>query len=102
MSNAKLKAPEGATSVSFDGESYEVKDGIVEVPHEAVAELFSHGYTLHSTQDKTDVEIESEKLAAEANEKAAKEEADRLAKEEADRLAKEEADKKAASNKPKK
>lgn len=41
----KLIAPEGSTSVTFDGESFEVVDGIVEVPGQAVAELLSHGYT---------------------------------------------------------
>ncbi|MBU3640010.1 hypothetical protein [Polynucleobacter sp. AP-RePozz3-80-G7] len=40
----KLIAPEGHTSVTFEGESFEVVDGIVEVPAQAVAVLFSHGY----------------------------------------------------------
>lgn len=40
----KLIAPEGHTSVTFEGESFEVVGGIVEVPAQAVAELSSHGY----------------------------------------------------------
>lgn len=42
---AALIAPKGATSCSWGGESYEVEDGFVVVPAEAVTDLFSHGYT---------------------------------------------------------
>lgn len=42
---AKLKAPEGSTGCSHDGKEYEVdKDGLVDVPDEAVADLLPHGY----------------------------------------------------------
>jgi len=40
----KLIAPEGMTSITFQEESFEVVDGMVEVPAEAVAELASHGF----------------------------------------------------------
>lgn len=40
----KLKAPEGATACSFAGETFEVVDGAVDVPDEAVAELMNHGF----------------------------------------------------------
>lgn len=45
---AKLKAPEGATGCSHDGQQYEVdpKTGTVEVPDEAVADLIHHGFAL--------------------------------------------------------
>jgi hypothetical protein len=43
---AKLKAPEGCTSASFNGEVFEAdKNGIVEVPEEAVVALLDHGFT---------------------------------------------------------
>lgn len=42
----KLKAPEGSTGCSHNGNEYEVVDGIVEVPEEAVADLLPHGYTV--------------------------------------------------------
>ena len=46
----KLIAPEGATSVSFEGETYEVKKGVVEVPAQAAADLLAaHGYTSHAS-----------------------------------------------------
>ena len=42
----KLVAPEGASSVSFEGETYEVKKGLVEVPAQAVGDVCAaHGYT---------------------------------------------------------
>lgn len=43
---AKLKAPEGCKSCSHDGIEFEVdKNGVVDVPDEAVADLFNHGFT---------------------------------------------------------
>ena len=40
----KMKCPEGVTSVSFDGETFEAnKKGIVDVPHRALAALSEHG-----------------------------------------------------------
>lgn len=42
----KLKAPEGTTGASFNGESFKVDaKGFVNVPDEAVADLFAHGFT---------------------------------------------------------
>lgn len=47
---AKMKAPEGCTGCSFNGEEFEVdKDGNVDVPEEAVAELSSHGFVTDPT-----------------------------------------------------
>jgi hypothetical protein len=41
----KLKAPENCDGCSHDGVSYDVdKDGNVEVPDEAVADLLHHGF----------------------------------------------------------
>ena len=50
-----MGAPQGATSVSFDGQTYEVVNGTVDVPHAAVAEMLSHGYTVGKAdeEDKT-------------------------------------------------
>lgn len=42
---AVLVAPEGCTGCSHDGVSYEVVDGMVEVPAEAVMDLVSHGFS---------------------------------------------------------
>lgn len=42
---AVLRAPEGAGNVSFDGEEYEVDQGFVHVPSEAVADLLAHGFS---------------------------------------------------------
>lgn len=45
----KMKAPEGSSGCSFDGEEYKVaKDGTVEVPAEAVAQLMNHGFVVVS------------------------------------------------------
>lgn len=51
---AKMKAPEGATSASFNGDTFDVnaKTGVVEVPEEAVEDLKSHGFTLVPAQAK--------------------------------------------------
>ena len=43
---ALMTAPEGATSCSHDGQEFDVVDGMVEVPVEAVADLLSHGYAI--------------------------------------------------------
>ena len=44
---AKLKAPEGVSACSFDGEEFAVDadTGTVDVPDEAVAALVEHGFT---------------------------------------------------------
>lgn len=41
----KLIAPENSTGCSFDGKNYETdKEGNVDVPDEAVADLLAHGF----------------------------------------------------------
>lgn len=40
----KLKAPEGAIACSFAGETFDVVDGVVDVPDAAVADLLDHGF----------------------------------------------------------
>ena len=44
---AKLKAPEGVSACSFDGEEFavDVDTCTVDVPDEAVAALVEHGFT---------------------------------------------------------
>lgn len=42
---AVLRAPEGCTSASHEGEEYEVDQGFVHVPSEAVADLLGHGFS---------------------------------------------------------
>lgn len=45
MEKVKLKVPEGAGNVSFEGKEYAVaKDGSIEVPVGAVAYLVQYGY----------------------------------------------------------
>jgi hypothetical protein len=39
-----LKAPKGVGAISWDGRSYEVKGGLVEVPDEAAAVLCEPGW----------------------------------------------------------
>jgi hypothetical protein len=42
---ATLKAPEGATSCSWGGQTFDVaEDGTVDVPHESVGDLIGHGF----------------------------------------------------------
>lgn len=44
---ARIKHPEGATSVSYGGQTYEAdKDGVITVPLVAVDDLTSHGFVL--------------------------------------------------------
>lgn len=42
----KLQAPDNATSASYGGEVYEVKNGFVNVPEEAAQALADHGFTV--------------------------------------------------------
>lgn len=44
MAMVKLHAPAGHTGCSFDGDEYDVEDGMVSVPQKAVAHLVSHGF----------------------------------------------------------
>lgn len=41
----KMKAPKDVTSASWGGESYEVKKGVIDVPHTARADLEALGFT---------------------------------------------------------
>ena len=51
----KFKAREGASSVSFGGKEYKVgKDGTVDVPEEAAADLASHGFVPVAEKAKDD------------------------------------------------
>lgn len=48
----KMKAPEGTTGCSFNGEEFKVaKDGTVEVPAAAVAQLMDHGFTVVASKE---------------------------------------------------
>lgn len=40
-----LYAPENSGDVSYDGKSYPCEDGVVRVPHAAVADLKLHGFS---------------------------------------------------------
>lgn len=46
MEQAKLKAPEGATSCTVEGALYVVKYGRIKVAPEHVALLIPHGYAM--------------------------------------------------------
>lgn len=62
----KLKAPEDVTGCSFAGKSYEVKNGHVLVPDEAVADLISHGFKPVAADKKEEAaRLAAEKAAAE-------------------------------------
>lgn len=63
---AKLKAPEGATSAGFDGETFEVVNGIITVPHEAVAALIPHGYEPIGQTDEQDDVVEQKAASKKA------------------------------------
>ena len=41
-----LAAPEGSLAVSWHGANYEVEDGFVIVPLEAIADLLNHGFLM--------------------------------------------------------
>ena len=43
---ARLYHPDPNVSASFAGKSYQSKDGVVDVPEAAVAELLHHGFSL--------------------------------------------------------
>jgi len=44
--HARLKAPDGCTVFSHDGNEYEVgPDGIIDVPNHVASELHKHGFT---------------------------------------------------------
>lgn len=50
---AKMKCPDGVTHVSVQGQEFQAdKNGVVEVPGEAVSDLLNHGLVLHTEQQK--------------------------------------------------
>lgn len=56
MDEIVLSAPEGATSLSFAGTSYEVVNGLVTLPaeaHAALADLRAHGFAPYSAPADT-------------------------------------------------
>jgi hypothetical protein len=59
----RLKAPKGCGSVSFDGKSYPVVEGVVEVPDEAAAEFTQPGWGFTPThlKDPEDFGTKTEK-----------------------------------------
>jgi hypothetical protein len=88
----KLKAPEGATSCSHDGQSFDVDtDGTVDVPDEAVVALMCHGFApatvvapVLTNDEAAEALAKAEAEAAEALAKAEAEAAEALAKAEAE------------------
>lgn len=63
---AKMKAPEGATSATFDGDVFEVVGGTVTVPHDALAALISHGFEPVGESDDADVQVEETRATKKA------------------------------------
>ena len=57
----KLQGPPNCGGLSFDGIAYEPDaDGIIDVPDEAAAAAFAHGFVVALVQDATKPEIEPE------------------------------------------
>lgn len=48
----KMKAPEGACSVTAQGVEYDVKKGFVEVDPAHVADLRAHGFEVPAAEEK--------------------------------------------------
>lgn len=67
----KLKAPNGVSSFSHDGELYEVKKGVIDVEGEAIAVAMFHGFTDAKVKgdDKDDAAAQAE-AEAKAKEEA--------------------------------
>lgn len=60
----RMTAPKGATSATYDGETYTVANGFITVPHEALAPLMSHGFTPTGEADEQEEEAAAEKQAS--------------------------------------
>lgn len=71
--SVRLKDLNDVSSVSFDGDSYDVIDGFVDVPEEAVADLLSHGFILISESDPIAAEAVATKRAYRKKSQAASE-----------------------------
>jgi hypothetical protein len=68
---AKMTAPEGCTSCSFDGKTFEVdSDGLVTVPVEAATTLMCHGFIL-AEFEPTEEDISAQEAKAIADAEAA-------------------------------
>ena len=66
MAKRKYKAPEGATSITIAGETFDVKRGVVVVSDEAShADMLSHGFVLVGGDD-ADVALTPEQILAAA------------------------------------
>ena len=63
MATVKLHAPAGSTGCSFEGVAFEVKDGMVEVPEEAVETLASHGFATSKDGVKAPMALTEEAFA---------------------------------------
>ena len=63
MQKIKLRAPEGATSVSHGGIEYEVTRGALEVPHESIARelMETHGFVAWDEPAKPEEDEDREK-----------------------------------------
>jgi len=56
----KMRAPQGCTSASFEGETYLVKDGLITVPDNALLALSSHGF-VHAPEVAAEVQTTENK-----------------------------------------
>lgn len=70
----KMKPPEGGSSCSFGGESFDAgADGTVSVPAEAVVSLMDHGFTVVPQQASDEAAANAAaEAAAKANKKGGK------------------------------
>lgn len=76
-----LIAPEGATSFSHAGETYEVlEDGTVEVPEDAVVTLMDHGFTPFDVEAEADDNADESTAPAATSKSAARRAARALAR----------------------
>lgn len=88
----KLKARDDVQSCSFDGHSYTVdKEGFVDVPTEAVADLLSHGFTVVTERAQQLTPEEEAAIEAKRQEQLKQKEADDAAAAEIAKKAEEEA-----------
>lgn len=70
----RMKAPDGVTSASHDGNEYPVEDGHVTVGHEAVAALAEHGFEVVATTDAASSRKGGRKPKRQAQEEGGEEE----------------------------
>lgn len=65
----KLKAPQGVSSITLEGEVFEVKKGVCDVPDQYVDAAMSHGFT-HIVAKSKAADVEQEDDTAETAEAA--------------------------------